>query len=213
MANVLEQSAVEQLTRQFRDEISHLRQLQDATDKRRAQEEAAKKAAQAAAAEKQEDLLQQLLTAQVAEAHERIKKQSTLNKILAAVLVVLTGSGGAGVYFGTRVASVEQKAEDAAPVVKSVADGSRQIEARVDQAEKKIERLGEFAVDQQVQLSDSVEYLSEKIDAVNPKSAGKVLMPATVRAARMKADAIKRRRGESAVSPYTDPTDPFDGLE
>ncbi len=215
MTAALDQSTVETLSKKFSTELHALKELQAAVEQRRAEErareEVEKAETHAKAARKQEALIGDLLTAQVEEAQLRAKKQGTLNKILAALLTLMTTGGGTGVYLAMQKPTEDQKRESAKPVTESI-DASRvEVEARIESNAKKIGRLGEIAIEQQVQLSDGVEFIGDKIDAAHPKTKNKVDRPDSVDAAKKRATKIKKSKGAEALF-KEDPTDPFAGL-
>jgi len=149
------------------------------------------------------------------ESAERVKNQQLWNRVLGIGLTLITVGGGIGLsYFK---AESESKGEaQSKEIVTSVESEIAEVESRVDLTEKKIERLGAIAIEQQVQIADSIEYIGDKIDAVHPsqKDAVEVTDYPTVEAARKKSEQIKRRRGvEKLFTPQEDPTDPFAGLQ
>jgi len=208
-----DESTVETLSTLLCTEISQLKELQEANEKRRAEareaEERKKAEQQEKAAKTQQALLEQLLTAQVQEAEQKAKRDKVLIQILGALLALITGSGGATVYMVTRQPT---EAETARPVVEQVEQSSSKMQNRVEKAEKKIERLGTIAVEQQVQLADGIEFIGAKIDAAHPRTAEAVEEPPSVRAAKTKAAKIKARKGSAELFRDIDPSDPFAGL-
>lgn len=212
----VDESIVETLSTKFRTEIRELKELQEQNEKRRAEareaEERQKREQQEKAAQTQQALLEQLLTAQVQEAEQKAKRDKILIQILGALLALITGGGGATAYMVTRQPTEDEAAAKAQPVVDTVEKSSNAMQSRVEKAEKKIERLGTIAVEQQVQLSDGIEYIGKKIDAAHPRTAEAVDEPPSVKAAKTKADTIKRTRGVEKLFQDEDPSDPFAGL-
>jgi hypothetical protein len=207
-------SVVLQRVEKYGTEIRQLKELQAEIAKRhaeqRAADEAEKKSARDAIAKKQNDAFSQLLQLQVQEAQSKQKRDAMLNKLLAALLAVATSGGGAGIYLASQKPTEEERAREAAPVTEAVAKESNEVEARVEKNAKKIERLGEIAVEQQVQLSDGVQYIGSKIDAAHPRQRNDVEQPDSVKAAKRKADKIKQRKGAEEL--FKDEDDPFAGL-
>jgi hypothetical protein len=201
----------------FSTEIRELKELQAEMERRRAEERAAeelsKKQEREAIARKQDDAFSRLLDLQVQEAQAKAKRDAMMNKLLAALLAIATSGGGAGIYLASQKPTEEDRAREAAPVTDVVEQQSNEVEARVEDAEKKIERLGAIAVEQQVQLSDGVQYIGDKIDAAHPRQRDDVQQPDSVKAAKRKAEKIKQRKGAEALFKDTsDPTDPFSGI-
>ncbi len=123
------------------------------------------------------------------------------NRLLALLVAVLTAGATGGVYAWKQEPTAAQIQKDAAPVVKAV-------DHRVHIAEEKIEKLKEVALEQQVQIADSVTYISEKIDAISPRKTADVTMPESLKAAKRKANAIKRSK-----STLFEEADPFAEIE
>jgi len=181
-------------------------QMEAEKDKKRKEEEAARKKVQ-------DDAVSQLLQLQVKEAEERAKRQGLWNKILAALAVILTGVAGTVGVVATRAPTPEQKEQEAAPVIERVEQEGAQIEKRIKANEDKVERLKDLALEQQVQISDSSEYIVKKIDAAHPRTADDVERPKTMDAANTKADAIKKKRASEQREAIEAEVDPFAGLE
>jgi exonuclease VII large subunit len=206
------------LTGSFRAELAELQRLQREAEERRKKEEEAQKQQQDKLANEQKEALSKLLQLQVEDAQERTKRQGLWTKILAAFATIVTALAAGGVYLGTQGPTQEQVEEQAKsasqPVVDQVDRKTAEIEHRVGTAEKKIERLKDIALEQQVQIADSTAYIVSKIDAALPKSAKSVPEPDSVRKAKLKAEAIKRAQ-ESDSKVLFDPrsTDPFAGLD
>lgn len=197
--------------------LDELRRLQAEYEKRqrREVEEAEQRVTKAAAERKQvqEEKLDALFQLQVESAEARNKRQQLWNRLLATLVTVLTATAGGGIYLGTRRPTEEEKAEEAAPVIREVERESKEVEKRVEKAEQKIERLKDVALEQQVQISDSTEYIVEKIDAAHPKTADSVEKPESLKRAKTKADAIKRKRAAEKKVLFEEDTDPFAGID
>lgn len=144
---------------------------------------------------------------------ERVKNYKLRNRLLGVGLTVFTVGGGILLsYFKTQSESQGQK--QSSDIVRSVEAEMTEMERRVDTTEKKIERLGEIAIEQQVQLADSIEYIGDKIDAAHPRQADDVEPPPSVKRAKKKSESIKMRRGvEKLFNHEDDPTNPFAGLQ
>ena len=161
----------------------------------------------------QNQALQHLLQVQSQESVERIKRQKLWNRILAVGISVITVGGGVLIsYFQSSSKSENEKQSQ--DIVQSVQSEMSEMESRVDTTEKKIERLGEIAIEQQVQLADSIEYIGDKIDAAHPRQADDVEPPPSVQRAKKKSESIKLQRGvEKLFNHEDDPTNPFAGLQ
>lgn len=183
--------------------VSHLREFHEHQKRESASRQA-----------EQETLVNNLLQQQVEEAEQKAERGRMVNKILTAVVALVGTAGGTGFYF-TAQSSKEAAVEAAAAERASHAEPAalRSLDKRVNLTERKIERLGEIAVEQQVQLSDSIEYIGKKIDAAHPSQRDKVKEPESVKAAKTRASKIKMRKGANALFTDTqDPTDPFSDL-
>jgi len=161
----------------------------------------------------QNQALQHLLNVQSQESVERIKRQKLWNRILAIGISVLTVGGGVLISYFQSSSKLESE-KQSQDIVQSVQSEISEMESRVDTTEKKIGRLGEIAIEQQVQLADSIEYIGDKIDAAHPRQAGDVQPPPSVRRAKEKSESIKLQRGvEKLFNHEDDPTNPFAGLQ
>ena len=161
----------------------------------------------------QNQALQHLLNVQSQESVERIKRQKLWNRILAVGISVITVGGGALISYFQSSSKLESE-KQSQDIVQSVQSEMSEMENRVDTTEKKIERLGEIAIEQQVQLADSIEYIGLKIDAAHPRQADDVQPPPSVRRAKEKSESIKLQRGvEKLFNHEDDPTNPFAGLQ
>ena len=192
------------LTGAFQTELGELRKLQALHTQE------AKKVVK----EGQEETLQRLQALQLEEAELVAKRQGLWNKLLAALVSLLTAVAAGGVYVGLRPQPVTE--QEAKPVLEKVEavnrETSAEIEARVSKAEAKIERLKDVALEQQVQLSESTDYIVRKIDAAHPRTADAVQVPPSVKQAKDKADAIKREREQRSEEMFPE-TDPFAGID
>ena len=138
--------------------------------------------------------ISKILDCQAKEAEEKVIRSRHTNRLLA-ILIAGMGSGGIGTaYF---VAQRPGQAEITQPLVDSLRASESSLGARVEESEKKIQKLGEAVVEQQVQISDGFEFIADKIDAAHPRQKNEVDIgdyPA-VEAAKKKSDAIKMKKG------------------
>lgn len=187
--------------------ISELRKLQAEADARQRQEAAERKKAQ-------EEKLDALLQLQVDQAEQQKNRQVLLNRLLAALVTIVTAAAGGGVYLGTRQNQNPQDAADTVQMKEAVEAQGEGIEKRIELNEKKVERLKDVALEQQVQLSDSTEYIIQKIDAAHPRSPDIETPEAeSVEKAKKKADAIKRAKEREKKELFEEDVDPFAGLD
>ena len=187
--------------------ISELRKLQAEADARQRQEAAERKKAQ-------EEKLDALLQLQVDQAEQQNNRQVLLNRLLAALVTIVTAAAGGGVYLGTRQNQNPQDAADTVQVKEAVEAQGEGIEKRIELNEKKVERLKDVALEQQVQLSDSTEYIIQKIDAAHPRSPDIASPEAeSVEKAKKKAAAIKRSKERESKELFEENVDPFAGLD
>lgn len=194
--------------------LEEMRALAKEANDLRAVEEATKKAEREATANKQQELLANLLAAQVTESENKAARDAKLAKILGIAITVLTGGGGTLGYLALQGPTDEEKAEQVKPVTEVVNKQARQYNQRVEQAEKKIERLGDLYIEGQVQTSDEGEYTRNLIRAAHKRQTAaldNVPVPPTVTAAKTRADKVKKAKGEDKLFESAD-VDPFAGL-
>ena len=212
----LREDITRDVTQTMEMKVSELRELQESIAKRHRQEAAAADAKRQAADDErkrgQEAKLSELLQIQVETAEAGKARQVLFNRLLAALVTVMTAAAGGGIYFGTRTPTAEEAMVDQAPVLNRVSRESDQIERRVANNAAKIERLKDVAMEQQVQLSDSFEFVIQKLDTMSPRTADAVSRPPTLDEAKMKADAIKAQRKAQQRKAIESSADPFAGL-
>ena len=139
---------------------------------------------------------------------EQTLKSARRSKIVSWVFGVLA-TGGVVSFAGYEIAIKKPPPEPgvgAAEVEATVKTEGKAIDTRVETVEKKVERLGDIAVDQQIQTSDGIKYIGEKIDAAHPRQKDKVAKPATLREAEVRAKSAKEKKRRKEL-------DPFQGLE
>jgi hypothetical protein len=198
----------------FSAEIASLRKLHKDIEEQRRKEAELK-------AEEDERLARRIATAQAREieaqliAHEveskeRAKRQKVWTGILTSVATLLTAVVGSVAYMMASPKTQAEKAEAAAPLIQAIEEKTSEVEQRVSLTEAKVERLKDVVLDQQVQISDSTEYLGNLIKTTMPESAD-VPRPKSLDDAARKASAIKAAR-ERERQPMFDP-DPFSGIQ
>lgn len=199
----IDHELVTTLTSSFNRELQAIKELEEQRER-----------ARAAKAENTEQLLKTMLEMQATDT----KKAEDRRKFL--LRFVLGPSGLIAALTGAMVAYVQanQPPEPTpAEQVEKVEQVGSKVETRVTELDqhlkrndKKIERTVDILLDQQVQISDSTDYIVNKIDAAHPRAANKTEEPASFAAGRKKAKAIKRAR-EVEESTY-DPADPLGDL-
>lgn len=184
--------------------MEEFRKQREGWEKQRADELAAKRDAEA---EEQKRRYEQLLEYQAEEAKEKAKSRKLRNQLLAALIAVITTGGGTGAYMAAQPGPQRVEPKE---VKEAVVEADRADKRRMDVVESKVERLGSAQVEGQIAQSAGVEYIANKIDAASPKAADKVDEPPEVEAARIRADAIKKKKRKAEVlgTKY----DPFEDL-
>lgn len=132
--------------------------------------------------------------------HDAAKREQSRSVLIKwAVGLVITGALSGGGYYGVVRPQLSPRVE-ASDVQETVETRSTDLDAavrqqsgRVDTVEKKVDRLENIAVEQQIQLVDGVQYLGEKIDAIDRRAA-RVEEPETLKAAKSKAQRERARR-------------------
>lgn len=143
-----------------------------------------------------------------------------LGGILGGILAV--AGGGTGYWVKTAPPAPEKV--EASDVKDAVAESKTELEliikgdplnpkdtgilGKVDGNIEKLDWLHERAEEQQVQISDSTEFLGDKLDAISAK-ASKVKKPPTLEQAKDRADRIKAAKREEAL--FEGEKDPFKG--
>jgi hypothetical protein len=104
--------------------------------------------------------------------------------------------------------AVEESSNDLEQIIKGdpLDPDDAGILGKVDGNIEKLDWLHERAEEQQVQISDSTEFLGDKLDAISLK-ASKVKKPATLQQAKDRADRIKAAKREEAL--FEGEKDPF----
>lgn len=134
--------------------------------------------------------------------------------------LVLAGAGGTGYW--VKVAPASPPKIEAVDVKEAVEAGTTDLEliikgdplnpkdtgilGKVDGNTEKLSWLHERAEEQQVQISDSTEFLGDKLDAISTK-ASKVKKPKTLQQAKERADRIKAAKREEEL--FAGEKDPF----
>ena len=141
-----------------------------------------------------ESQIGRILDYQEQEAREKVVREKRVTRLISILIfAVISAAGGTGAL----LASSPTNEEISRPVVDTVKATESSLTKRVEESEKKIQRLGESVIEQQVQISDGFDYIADKIDAAHPRQKGDVDIrdyPA-VEAAKRKADSIKMQKG------------------
>lgn len=122
----------------------------------------------------------------------RIKRQWWGRWVLMPAITLLMGGGG---YSGYR--AVDERVKEAEPHTQEVKDTITSrvgaVEGRVGTMEKKVQRLGEYAVEQKVQMVGGIDYVSKKLDAVHGAKTKQVTKPDAWQRAETQVREIQRR--------------------
>jgi hypothetical protein len=135
-----------------------------------------------------------ILDYQEQEAREKVVRERRVTRLITILIFsVISAAGGTGAM----LARSPTNEEISQPVVDMVKATESSLTKRVEESEKKIQRLGESVIEQQVQISDGFDYIADKIDAAHPRQKGDVDIRdyPTVEAAKRKADHIKMQKG------------------
>jgi hypothetical protein len=166
-----------------------LRMQKEQADRDREEREEARK--------KREKKDAELLELQVSEARAREKRQKLTNKLLGA-LVVLAGAVTTWFTALRPAPDPEIRPEDVQATVK--AQGFEEA-GRLNEVERQQSSLRDAVLDQQVQIAESVELITDKIDAAHPRTADKVdeSKYEAVARAKKRAKKIREARGDSLL--------------
>jgi len=197
---VLQASLSTTLTKQMEE----FRQERAAWETRNAQDEATKREDEAKA---MRDKYEALIEIQTKEAEERSESRKLRNRLLGAVIAILTAAGGTGGYFAVQPSPARVDGKD---VQDTVVWKAAAIQTRVEDVEDKVERLGTAQVDVQIQQAEGVSYIVDKIDAAHPRTAAQTTEPEAVEKARIRATDIQKKRRTSEI--LGGKYDPFDDL-
>lgn len=161
-------------------------------------------------------LFEQLMLMQVKDQAERDDRRKFWTRF------VLGPSGAIAVIVGSVVGymriqdpaptvreQVEQVEQVQQAVTKTVEHRVGDVEASLAKNDEKIKRTVDILLQQQVQLTETTDYIIEKIEKAHPNTRTMEEPPA-VTAGRDRADAIKRR---SKTQTQYDPANPLAGLE
>lgn len=131
------------------------------------------------------------------EAQKRADRRWTLKYVVLPL--VLAGLSG---ITGMWAAYQQGEKSRPTPATKSDVDAAVELNEeaahRIDLVERRVQRLSDTAMEQQLQISEGFDYMSSKLDAMSPKARA-VPEPVSLTAARKKADAIKRRRSPAEL--------------
>lgn len=143
----------------------------------------------------EEELYQKRLEAEET-AYKRRKEEQRETRVWLAKTVIAPLFLLATTVFTQTLTTCNRVKNDEAPLdpeVREIIERSGDSIKRVDDLDYKVNQIGTAVIDQQVQLSESVKYLSGKIDAMSVKAQRKE-EPDIVRAAAERAEEIKRER-------------------
>lgn len=146
-------------------------------------------------------LLEKMLEQQATEAQHKAQRwQFAMRYVVGPVVAFLVGGGAVGGYTLANQPKRPSPDELTTEAAESAASKtSLPIKLRVGDLESKVQRLGIAVVEQQVQLSEGIQYIADKIDAAHPSKADKIPVPETVKAASDKAAEIERLKQVDAL--------------
>lgn len=125
-------------------------------------------------------------------AEQRKERQWFWSKVFGILTLILTG----GTVGYVKLAPAEAEAPATATESK---EASEDLGKRVDKTERKIEKLGVIAVEQQEQIVDSVEYISKQIEAAHPRQVDELKAVPEPKSLRDAKDRIADRKRKAAA--------------
>lgn len=197
----LDDDMLRTLTGAFNKELEQLKELE-------AQRERDRKAK----ADNTEQLLRTMLEMQAAAEKRAEERRKFLIRFILGPSGLVAAISGAvlGYTQATRTDEDPPGLED----TKRVRATTTKVEQRVNELDTrlkindlKVERVVDVLLDQQVQLSDSIDHVIEKIERAHPQTRS-IQEPASLTEGREKARAIKQKR-----TPEYDPADPLGDLD
>lgn len=197
------------ISQQLSQELESLKKLQEDAARKRADE--IDRLQREHKSELERYLLQQVAAEERKEEREKERRERFV-RLAVYVILALLGSGGLGVSY----VSDYLTRNDPREVVKESTDEVRgvlderveKLEERIEANDRKVERVVEVLLDQQVQLVEATDYLAEKLDAASPR-ARDVATPSVIQRARKTAAEIKAQ--PRAVT--YNPADPLGDVE
>lgn len=161
-------------------------------------------------------MLSKMLEQQVlAEQQKAQRWQFFMRYVVGPLVAFIIGGGSVAGY------TIAQRPETPSPdqLTQEAASSAAQktslpIKLRVSDLEGRVENLAYSVVEQQIQLSEGIQYIADKIDAAHPSKADKIDVPPTVKAAAEKAEEIKRKqRADAILDGNASGSDPFSRLK
>jgi len=135
---------------------------------------------------------------QLEEMKARKKRQNLFNGLLAALTTLVTALGTYFVAFKPKPPDTTKQTEE---LKATIATTKAEEKARLEKVERTQKDTARVILDQQVQIAESVELITDKIDAAHPRTAAQVKeedYPAVGRA-KSRAKKIREARGESLL--------------
>jgi len=196
----IDQELVSTLTNSFNAELRQLKEIEEQRERERK-----------AKAENTEALLKTMLEMQAAaDQRAEARRKFLVRFVLGPSGLIAAISGGLLAYVQatrpTDPSAIEQSAQVEAVGAK-VDRRVNELDRHIKNNDKKIERVVEVLLDQQVQISESADFIVGKIETAHPRTRN-MDVPASVKAGREKARAIKAKR----VTTEYDPADPIGDL-
>lgn len=196
-------SAVRAVSNELRAELTQIRQLQ--AENLRARDDT----------RTTEALIRELINEQVKSQQVRTKNREFIKKwVLGPLATLLAGAAGLLGYVQSNkpdptVAEGVEQARETEAMENAVSTPMVELERKQALTDTKIDRIVEIQLDQQVQLSETTDYIVDKIDHISPR-ARSVQEPESVQEGRAKANAIKAAREGGKVG--YDPANPLGDL-
>jgi hypothetical protein len=150
------------------------------------------------------------------EAKVALTKAQTWKTWLAAAVLVASSMVGALAWALAKIENSVRDAHQTEVRETKQDDELKALRQRADTDDKKFRAVGKALIRTEVQVSDSTEYVVDKIDAAHPRKAvASVREPPTVEAARTKVEAIKDAHRIDELFKFDEdaPDDPFAGIE
>ena len=149
------------------------------------------------------------------EAAVTLKKAQTWKTWLGAAALVASSVGGALAWAFSKIEQSVRHSHQVELREAKQDEKLEKLEQRVDTGDKKFRAVGKALIRTEVQVSDSTEYIVDKIDAAHPRKAKATKEPESVEAARTKVEAIKNKSRIDELFQFDEeaPDDPFAGIE
>ena len=158
-------------------------------------------------------------------ANRNARETRVMRWVIAPLMVAALGGGGAGMYQNMTAPrnitdAVDKRVDDLETVIKGCPNGetcapkakAASLSGRVDNVEKRTDRLGHLHMGQRELVLDIRDELADKLDALSPLAAD-VKAPESLGPAREQVDAYKALKASKEADAAMSKGDPFAGLE